>query len=120
MVVNLVDSDRTGGIDVTYSSSVVLVLCSNNDTETNSLLDQTTLNENDLRSDSDISIDMANNRLFKIGHVYILSQLKKLVQLFCIKWSFATIRLGYFFVIVPTKIVLCILKTKNKHNIYLM
>lgn len=62
------------------------------------LLDNTTIHEKVLRLDSDTLIDETSNRIFKIDHLYVISQLRDLTHSFGIKWNFVTVRTGTKFV----------------------
>ena len=45
-----------------------------------------------LRIDYDTSIEEDTNRVFVVGHKFILSDLKKLVHYFDLRWNFCTTR----------------------------
>ena len=52
-----------------------------------------------LRINSDTSTEEAINRVFVVGHKFILSYLKKLIHYFGLRWNFCTTR--------PDKVITC-------------
>ena len=44
--------------------------------------------------ESDCSIEKATERIFRVGNIHVLSELKKMAHLFGMKWNFITVRSG--------------------------
>ena len=47
-----------------------------------------------LRIDSDTTVEVATERVFVVGHVYILDDLRQLAKSFGLAWQFCTARSG--------------------------
>ena len=47
-----------------------------------------------LRIDSDTSVEVATKRVFGVGHIYILDDLRQLAKSFGLAWQFCTARSG--------------------------
>ena len=54
--------------------------------------------EDNLCLDSDQSVSEATTRLFRVGDVYVLSELRELTRSFGVKWYFITTHMGAIFV----------------------
>ena len=47
-----------------------------------------------LRIDSDTSVEVATERVFAVGHIYILDDLRQLAKSFGLAWQYCTARFG--------------------------
>ena len=79
---NVIDCEKISKI---YSNDVLLI-------DSDGILNN--CNESCIRLDSDISVEEATNRVFLVGHKFILPDLKKLYNSFGWNWNFCTSRAG--------------------------